>query len=238
MPESSSHRILLAEEQAASRDFIARLLGTLGHRIETVTTSHQVLERLSTGDISLILLSTALAGRVGTELLHEIRARGSGSVRVAMIGSDRGECARQSWLDAGAVDYLGRPVNVQDLLRVIERAGPDRPPTAINQRPSVPVIDLEHFSGFSDGDLQLEAELLILFLSSAEGYLARMAEALRTGQGWTAVAHALKGSSANLGARRVMELALAAEHLPPSLAQLEALRAAIEEVRGFERTRH
>ena len=99
------------------------------------------------------------------------------------------------------------------------------------------MIDLEHLSEFTDGDRQLEGELLMLFLSSADVYLARMSEALRTGQSWTAVAHALKGASANLGARRVMEFALAAERSPPTAIQLEALRLALEEVRDFERTR-
>jgi HPt (histidine-containing phosphotransfer) domain-containing protein len=118
----------------------------------------------------------------------------------------------------------------------MERAVGGRPPMAVNQRDSDPVIDLEHLSGFTDGDLQLESEILALFLSSAEVYLARMGEALRTGQSWMRVAHALKGASANLGARRVMKLALAAEHSPPSAAQLDALQVAIEEVRTFERT--
>ena len=34
-----------------------------------------------------------------------------------------------------------------------------------------------------------------------------------------------------------MELALAAERSPPSTARLDALSVAVEEVRGFERTR-
>jgi HPt (histidine-containing phosphotransfer) domain-containing protein len=116
------------------------------------------------------------------------------------------------------------------------RAVGGRRPTAVSQWDSDPVIDLEHLSGFTDGDLQLEGEILALFLSSAEVYLARMGEALRTGQSWMKAAHALKGASANLGARRVMKLALAAEHSSPNAAQLDALSVAIEEVRTFERT--
>jgi HPt (histidine-containing phosphotransfer) domain-containing protein len=100
-----------------------------------------------------------------------------------------------------------------------------------------PVIDLNHLFGFTDGDPQLEGELLTLFLSSADVYLARLADAMRAGQSWAASAHALKGASANLGARRVLALALTAEHAPPSAAQLEALRQAIDEVRAFRDSR-
>ena len=99
-----------------------------------------------------------------------------------------------------------------------------------------PVIDLERLYSFTDGDPQLENELLTLFLSTADIYLARMSQALGTGEPWTATAHALKGASANLGARRVMALALAAEHTDANAEQLEALRGAIEEVRALART--
>jgi HPt (histidine-containing phosphotransfer) domain-containing protein len=110
---------------------------------------------------------------------------------------------------------------------------PTPAPSPPGSHDAEPVIDLDHLHAFTDGDPQLEGELLALFLSSADVYLARMDEALRTGQSWDATAHALKGASANLGARRVMVLALAAEHAPPGAAELAALRRAVEEVRGF-----
>jgi HPt (histidine-containing phosphotransfer) domain-containing protein len=102
---------------------------------------------------------------------------------------------------------------------------------------SEPVIDLDQLHSFTDGDPQLESELLSLFLSTAETYLAKMSEALEAGEGWSAAAHALKGGSANLGARRVTALALAAERTPADAGQLEALRSAIEEVRALARGR-
>jgi HPt (histidine-containing phosphotransfer) domain-containing protein len=65
-----------------------------------------------------------------------------------------------------------------------------------------------------------------------------MREALHEGRAWTATAHALKGASANLGARRLATLALTAERSAPSRAQLDAIESAIEEVRAvFERSR-
>jgi HPt (histidine-containing phosphotransfer) domain-containing protein len=99
-----------------------------------------------------------------------------------------------------------------------------------------PVIDLDHLRSFTDGDPQLEVELLTLYLSTTDVYLARMAEALAAGDSWTATAHALKGASANLGARRVMAIAVAAEHAAPDAAQLQALRGAVGEVRALAAT--
>jgi HPt (histidine-containing phosphotransfer) domain-containing protein len=148
-----------------------------------------------------------------------------------MIGPPAEAC--EAYLAAGAIEYLGRPINIERLLQLVERVSRGRPANDQSRHDADPVIDLDHLFGFTDGDLQLEGELLALFLSSADVYLTRMDEALRIGQSWAATAHALKGASANLGARRVMRLALTAERSPPSGAQVEALRQAIDEVRAF-----
>jgi HPt (histidine-containing phosphotransfer) domain-containing protein len=106
------------------------------------------------------------------------------------------------------------------------------PPRSSASPPVEPVLDLDHLRGFTEGDPQLESELSSLFLATAEMYLEQMREALAGGRPWTSVAHALKGASANLGARRLAALALAAECSAPDRAQLEAIEQALEEVRA------
>jgi HPt (histidine-containing phosphotransfer) domain-containing protein len=96
-----------------------------------------------------------------------------------------------------------------------------------------PILDLDHLASFTDGDRALEDELAALYLSTAEVYLEQMREALAKGESWRSPAHALKGASSNLGARRVASLALAAEHASPSAALLDPLRAGIEQVKAF-----
>jgi HPt (histidine-containing phosphotransfer) domain-containing protein len=96
-----------------------------------------------------------------------------------------------------------------------------------------PILDMEHLASFTDGDHGLEDELAALYLSTVEVYLGQMEQALATGGSWRSAAHALKGASSNLGARRVAALALAAEHSTPSAALLKPLRAGIDDVKAF-----
>jgi HPt (histidine-containing phosphotransfer) domain-containing protein len=98
--------------------------------------------------------------------------------------------------------------------------------------PTEPVLDLDHLRGFTEGDPQLEGELSALFLSTAEAYLRGMREALAGGRPWTSIAHALKGASGNLGARRLATLARLAEGSEPDPAQLDAIAHALAEVRA------
>lgn len=96
-----------------------------------------------------------------------------------------------------------------------------------------PILDLEHLLSFTDGDLELECELSILYLSSAEAYFDTMSRSLREGTSWTTSAHALKGASANLGALRIAALARAAEHQQPDAGVLQEIRRALDEVGSF-----
>jgi len=226
-------RILLVEEQAVSRDLVVLVLGKLGYPIDAVATVRDALQRAGSTKPSLILLSTTVADH--PRFLDELRAgHDAGEVPIAMIGPPSE--ASEAYIAAGAIDYLGRPIDIERLLQLVERAARCWPAALQSGRNPEPAIDVDHLSSFTDGDPQLEGELLALFLSSAEVYLTAMSEALRAGHNWTATAHALKGASANLGARRVMALALAAERSPPSAAQLDALHRALDEVRAFGRT--
>lgn len=98
---------------------------------------------------------------------------------------------------------------------------------------ALPVVDEGHLSAFTDGDTALEDELSELFVSTARGYVKRMKEALRDERPWSAEAHALKGASANLGAKRVAVLARQAEFMLPSGDQIDAIDKAIDEVQTF-----
>ena len=95
------------------------------------------------------------------------------------------------------------------------------------------IVDEAHLTSFTEGDAELEDELGHLFVSTARGYLKRMQEAVREERSWSAEAHALKGASANLGARRVAVLARRAEFMPPSDEQIATIEAAIEDVKTY-----
>jgi CheY-like chemotaxis protein len=228
-----AHRILLVEEQAVSRDLMVLVLGRLNYAIDTVGSGRAAVQSVQRTRYALVLLSTTLPDMAGADLIAALRSEpGGGLVPILALCPDPESPTRQSCLKAGALDALVRPIEIERLLRLVERAtrlGPPPAPGTVVE----PVIDLDHLQGFTNGDPQLENELSSLFRSSAEIYLQRMEQALASGEAWSPSAHALKGASANLGARRLAALALAAERASPSRAQLDDMRRALAEVGAF-----
>jgi CheY-like chemotaxis protein/HPt (histidine-containing phosphotransfer) domain-containing protein len=223
-------RILLVEEQAAARDLIVVALGPLKYRVHSVATGRDALARSRQDCADLILLSATLPDMSGAALVGALRQLpGLDQVPVVAICPENNAELRQTCLAAGASAHLPRPLESDRLLRLIEQliCGDSETPVA------EPVLDVDHLRGFTEGDPQLERELSTLFLSTAEMYLEGMQEALTGGRPWTSTAHALKGASANLGARRLSALALQAERSEPDHAQLGAIEEAIEEVRAL-----
>jgi DNA-binding response OmpR family regulator len=222
--------ILLVEEQAAARDLVVLVLSRLRYQVERAATGRDALTRAERHGADLVLLSATLPDLAGPDLIRALRAvpRFNHTPIVAICPGGGAEI-RQDCLAAGAAAYLTRPLEIEHLLRLIEQLIRRRDQTPAGD----PVLDLDHLRGFTDGDPQLEGELSTLFLSTAEMYLRGMHEALAGGRPWSSIAHALKGASANLGARRLSALALDAEHSDPSRSQLDAIERALEEVRAF-----
>ena len=212
------------------------VLGRLRYRIEAVTSGGSALALAQRHPADLILLSTTLPDMPEASLIGALRqVPGLEPVPIVAI-CHGGPEVRQACSAAGAAACLSRPLEIERLLRLIERLV--RPHARPGPAAEEPALDLNHLRQFTDGDPQLEGELAALFLSTVEVYLRDMRDALADGRPWSSIAHAIKGASANLGARRIATLALVAERSDPSRAQLEAIESAVGDLRGFFLARH
>lgn len=106
-------------------------------------------------------------------------------------------------------------------------------------------VDLTNLRSMTDGDKDLEVILFHEFCSSAEVALQKMAENSGDGhnESWRSIAHALKGTSYNLGANGMGNLCKAAQNNPAASATekrelLERLQAEYAQVKQFLKTVH
>jgi HPt (histidine-containing phosphotransfer) domain-containing protein len=146
---------------------------------------------------------------------------------------------RERCLEAGMNDYLSKPIEPEQLRGTIEAclAGETRPLAVLAQASSQEIFDREDFRRRLDGDEELMQELLDLFLADTPGRLEDLAEAMGQDD-WELLhrlAHTLKGSAANLGARQLSGVAAALEALAKegrggteAEARLTELRASYE----------
>jgi DNA-binding response OmpR family regulator len=108
-------RILLVEDDADLRETMAGALTADGHAIDTAADGHAALEAIAGAGHQLVLLDIALgAGPDGVEVCRRLRTIDA-DVYVMMLTARDTEADVVLALEAGADDYVTKPVGVAEL---------------------------------------------------------------------------------------------------------------------------
>jgi DNA-binding NtrC family response regulator len=118
---SKSGRLLVVDDEANARTALAELLRQEGFSVETAADGFKALARFQEFGPDLVLTDLKMPGMDGVELLRKLREQDSETVVVLMTAFGAVETA-VSAMREGAADYLTKPLNVDELLLVIERA--------------------------------------------------------------------------------------------------------------------
>jgi two-component system OmpR family response regulator/two-component system response regulator QseB len=112
-------RILLVEYVANSGNSIGPILVANGWLAETINDGPAAVHAVATSDYALVLIDVSLSELEVDSLLRSLMAARPGQ-RLIVI-DDRSGTGEQAarWLDAGASDYLRKPVPDEELLAVI-----------------------------------------------------------------------------------------------------------------------
>jgi CheY-like chemotaxis protein/HPt (histidine-containing phosphotransfer) domain-containing protein len=225
-------RLLLVEDNLVNRKLALTLLQRLGYQAEVAVNGLEALTTLQQRSYDVILMDLQMPEMDGLEATREIRRRWAieNQPRIVAMTANAMPGDRELCLQAGMDDYLSKPIQVSELRAVLERWGTaaqrTSPPFAATK--VLPILDrtvLDELRAVGPG---VEQELVSLFLSESQTLVQRIMTALHA-QDAAAVrqaAHALKGSSASLGAKRLAAVCADLEHqgrkgqLPP-VAEVE-----------------
>ena len=114
---SDAARILVVEDAANDIRLLGTLLSEQGYGVSVARSGEEALEQLDREVPNLLLLDVILPGMSGYELCQQVRAMAATRhVPVLMITALQPDEDRQRGLDAGADDFLVKPINRVELL--------------------------------------------------------------------------------------------------------------------------
>jgi two-component system sensor histidine kinase/response regulator len=216
--------ILLAEDNPVNQKVALRQLQKLGYAADAVANGLEVLDALKQIPYALILMDCQMPEMDGYEATRQIRQleyRGSLAADrkvplqiVAMTANAlRGD--REKCLESGMDDYISKPVVLAELEaalnRALARVFPETPSPAEPAPPAstADVLDAAVLAGLRElrepGQPDPLAEVADLFLQDSPPRLAKIKQHYEEKDATLLerVAHSLKGSAGNLGARRL-----------------------------------
>ena len=111
--------VLIAEDSVATRRMLDKILTAAGYRVIVCRDGQEALEQVKqhTEEIDLILSDVEMPRLNGFELLEKVRALPAfKTTPIVMATSRTGDRHQQEAKRLGATDYLGKPVQPQQLI--------------------------------------------------------------------------------------------------------------------------
>ena len=112
-------RVHIVDDDEAMRDSLKWLLESRGLRVELYPSAEAFLGAFNSGFCGCLVLDVRMPGMNGLDLYEQLQARAS-TLPVIFITGHGDVPMAVSALKKGAVDFIEKPFNDQDMLRLIE----------------------------------------------------------------------------------------------------------------------
>ncbi len=169
------HTILIIDDEDDIREILSYNLEREGFTVLTAENGKKGLKLANDEKPDLILLDVMMPGMDGVEVCEEIRrTKGLENVLVCFLTARNEDYSQIAGLDAGADDYISKPIKPRVLISRINALlrRKDNTPTLKSEEGPALVINREKYMVFKNGDAihlpRKEFELLALLASRPE----------------------------------------------------------------------
>ena len=211
--------ILLADDVEVNREMALTVLERAGHVVVLAEDGRQAVERYAAGCFHLVLMDVQMPEMDGMQATQAIRAleKAAGLPRTPIVAMTAYAAAedRDNCLAAGMDDYLSKPAKPAQMLAMLQRhcAGVTQaetvPATVQSQEAELPVFARDDLLERLGGAEAMLPRFIEMYRKGVAASMAALEEAIASENtdNVRMHAHAIKGSSANIGALQIREIA-------------------------------
>lgn len=259
-----SGSILLAEDNPVNQNVADAMLTNIGLQLDLATNGQEAYDMIQVRHYDLVFMDCQMPVMDGYEATRRIRQLPGDKRHVPIVALTANALSddRQKCLDVGMNDFLSKPFTLLQLRAMLEKWLPDTARADSEQFPAVgtanvqndpcardsewegEIIDQDKISTLKsldvDGSNATLKNILFIYLSSAPNIMAQINQALLDNDtvAVSKAAHALKSSSANVGAQRLsflcqrLEMYVANQQTHELLHLMHILQQAFEQVQN------
>ncbi len=242
--------ILIADDNSANRLILSSMLRNVGHRVIETDSGEAFLDAVEAEDFDLALVDMHMPDMNGIETfqLYRFAHVSDEVIPFVVITADVTEATRIACRDAGIEHILSKPIDSRQLFDTIEQLASGEDPVSTEEEATLPPNPLSEEPMMVDaGKVEellvldtgtaLVARILDCFVEDAGSTIVQMRKAMedRDYFGMKDLAHALRGSAANVGLPQVqlaseqLELQPEAQFMQMRPVQIDQLEDLVQE---------
>ena len=188
-------KVLVAEDNRINQQVIERMLSSAGHTVTLVGDGEQALQALEFGEFDIVLMDVNMPVMNGLDAvkLHRFATGGRDSPPFIALTADATDETRRQCEEAGIAAHLTKPVDMEQLLEVIDRVASARPAEGarplpetvhtadfdVQARPTLDLTHLDRLRQLDDGD-DFVGDLVRDFIADAEQLVEELEAAALT----------------------------------------------------------
>ena len=121
-PHLAQHRILVVEDNEVNISMMQDVLSIGNHQVSVARNGQQAIDLAVSQKPELIFMDIRMPVMDGLEATRKLRALPEfATIPIIALTATVGEEAQRGILDAGCTDYLSKPVQISELLEVLDR---------------------------------------------------------------------------------------------------------------------
>ncbi len=232
---SRSLNILVAEDNEVNQTVIRAILERAGYQVTIVEDGEESLDLLTDQNrrFDVAILDVNMPNLSGLDVLKAYRfLEVDGRLPIVMLSANALPEAIAECLDAGADDYLTKPIDNKRLIETLDRlAQPEKEKRnggivqafpALNKEEAwncINVAPLEELKGFTSREGFID-ELVAKFIGSGEEHLAALEQAASDSdiKAFRDIVHTLKGGAGTVGAVSIYQICVELEQQQHNLS--------------------
>lgn len=126
---SLSFKVLVVEDDAATRLVACQFLDMLGHKAEAVPDGYEAVRRFAAIAPDLVLMDISLPGKDGIATAHELRLQGGAKTPIIAMSAHVFTEEVERYLASGMDAYVAKPLNLEALADAIGQVSGSRAAT-------------------------------------------------------------------------------------------------------------
>jgi two-component system sensor histidine kinase RpfC len=219
--DDCTYRVLVAEDNPTNRKVIQKILERAGHHCTLAKDGEDALDKIEKKEFDAIILDMNMPGMTGMDVARMYRLMRGNMARapIIMFSANVTTEAREESLEAGADEFLPKPIQVNSFLQTLEQlvtefksSGPPEnrtlSPKPKNRlkllRPTATVLDLQNLTDLEhvSKDPKFLDDLILEFVTENNKLLRSLEFALNEARvdEIKEILHTLKGSALSIGA--------------------------------------